>query len=68
MSMTATPTDMPARDISEEDVIAYLKAKKDFFKDHPELLEHLAGPAPSRGRGVVDFQQALDRLMQGVAA
>ena len=57
--MTAETAAMDVQDISEDDVVAYLKAKKDFFRDHPELLEHLAEPAPSRGRGVVDFQQVL---------
>jgi uncharacterized protein YigA (DUF484 family) len=48
-----------AKDISEEDVIAYLRKKKDFFRDNPELLEELSAPGQDRGRGVVDFQQVL---------
>lgn len=47
------------KDISEEDVISFLKTKKNFFKDHPEVLEHLDAPGQKHGRGVVDFQQAL---------
>jgi len=52
-------TTAAVQDISEEDVIAYLKAKKDFFHDHPELLDTLSAPGQKQGRGVVDFQQAL---------
>ena len=52
-------TTTAVKDLSEEDVIAYLKAKKDFFQHHPDLLEHLAVAGPSRGKGVVDFQSAL---------
>lgn len=48
-----------AKDISEEDVIAYLRKKKDFFRDNPELLEELSSPGQKHGKGVVDFQQAL---------
>lgn len=47
------------KDISEEDVISFLKSKKNFFRDHPEVLEHLDAPGQKHGRGVVDFQQAL---------
>jgi uncharacterized protein YigA (DUF484 family) len=47
-----------AQDITDEDVIAYLKKKKDFFRDNPELFEELV-PAPAHGTGVVDFRQAL---------
>lgn len=47
------------KEISEEDVISFLKAKKDFFKDHPEVLEHLEAPGQEMGKGVVDFQQVL---------
>ena len=47
------------KDLSEEDVIAFLKKKKNFFRDHPEVLEHLDAPGQKHGKGVVDFQQAL---------
>lgn len=50
---------MVAKELSEEEVIAFLKSKKDFFRDHPEVLEHLDAPGQKHGRGVVDFQQAL---------
>ncbi|MBL8712908.1 MAG: DUF484 family protein [Alphaproteobacteria bacterium] len=48
-----------AKDLTDEDVIAYLRKKKDFFRDNPELLEELSAPGQDRGRGVVDFQQVL---------
>ena len=52
--MTAMP-----KELTEEDVLAFLKKKKDFFRDHPEVLELLDAPGQERGKGVVDFQQAL---------
>jgi len=45
--------------LSDEDVVAYLKSRKDFFRDHPDLLEQLDAPGQRHGKGVVDFQQAL---------
>ncbi|HYD19052.1 MAG TPA: DUF484 family protein [Patescibacteria group bacterium] len=48
-----------AKELTDEDVIEYLRRKKDFFRDNPDLLEELAAPGKDRGRGVVDFQQAL---------
>ena len=47
------------KELTEEDVIAFLKKKKNFFRDHPEVLEHLEAPGQKHGKGVVDFQQAL---------
>ena len=46
-------TTAAVKDLSDEDVIAYLKAKKDFFQQHPDLLEHLAAPGPDQGRRAV---------------
>lgn len=48
-----------AKEVSAEDVVAFLKKRKDFFRDHPELFEELDAPGVDRGKGVVDFQQAL---------
>jgi len=48
-----------AQDITDEDVIAYLKKKKDFFRNNPDLLEELAVPGQEHGKGVVNFQSAL---------
>jgi uncharacterized protein YigA (DUF484 family) len=45
--------------MKKDDVIAYLKKNREFFKDHPEVLEHLDLPAKEHGPGVVDFQSAL---------
>jgi uncharacterized protein YigA (DUF484 family) len=47
------------RDINEQEVIAYLQSRKDFFKEHPEVLEQMVLPGIQAGRGVVDFQSAL---------
>lgn len=47
-------------DITADDVIDYLKSDKDFFKKHPDLLEHLSLPHDEdHGRGVASFQSAL---------
>jgi len=48
-----------ATEVTEEDVIAFLRKKKDFFRDNPDLLEELAAPGKDHGAGVVDFQRAL---------
>jgi len=48
-----------AKEVTEEEVIAFLRKKKDFFRDNPELLEELSAPGQKHGKGVVDFQQAL---------
>lgn len=47
---------MPAKDLSVEDIVSFLKARKDFFKEHPELLDYLDLPGQEHGKGVVDFQ------------
>lgn len=47
----------------EEDVIAYLRANRDFFTRHPHTLDIMQTPKQSLGKGVVDFQSFLvDRL------
>lgn len=48
-----------AEQLSEEDVIAFLKKEKSFFLKYPDLLEELDTPGNEHGGGVVDFQQAL---------
>jgi uncharacterized protein len=48
-----------ATDITDDDVIAFLKKKKDFFRNNPDLLEELAVPGAEHGKGVVNFQSAL---------
>ncbi|MDD9901344.1 MAG: DUF484 family protein [Alphaproteobacteria bacterium] len=42
-----------------DDVAAFLEQNRDFFKDHPDLLEKLELPAKDTGTGVVDFQSVL---------
>lgn len=53
-AMTKSPTRA-----SEDDVVAYLRLNRDFFKEHPELLEQMNIPGREHGHGVVDFQGAL---------
>jgi len=48
-----------AENISEEDIVAFLKKDKTFFQRYPDLLDELDTPEADHGRGVVDFQQAL---------
>jgi uncharacterized protein len=48
-----------AENISEEDIVAFLKKDKTFFQRYPDLLDELDTPGSDHGRGVVDFQQAL---------
>lgn len=48
-----------AENISEEDIVAFLKKDKTFFQRYPNLLDELDTSSNDHGRGVVDFQQAL---------
>ncbi len=48
-----------AENISEEDIVAFLKKDKTFFQRYPNLLDELDTSGNDHGRGVVDFQQAL---------
>lgn len=51
------------KDLSADDVISFLKKRKDFFKDNPDVLEQMNLPGQDLGRGVADFQsRLLDRL------
>lgn len=47
------------KDLTAEDVVAFLKERKDFFRDHPDLLDELTVTTEDRVRGVVNFQQVL---------
>lgn len=61
--MTQGKADTAMPPLNEDDIIAYLKKNKQFFKEHPEILEQIDPPGQKHGRGVVDFQQAmLERL------
>ena len=54
---------MTVKDINKDDIIGWLRANRDFFRENPALLEELSTPGREHGRGVVDFQQVLvDRL------
>lgn len=44
--------------LNDDDVIAFLKQRPQFFRDHPEVLELIAPPDRSEG-GVVDFQRMM---------
>lgn len=52
-------TGWAVKQLSQEDIIGWLRANKNFLRDNPQLLEELDAPGQSHGRGVVDFQQAL---------
>ncbi len=43
--------------LSDDDIIAFLKANPQFLNDNPDILDVLAPPRQHSGRGVVDFQQ-----------
>ncbi len=55
--------------ITDEDVIAYLKAHPEFLDSYPDVLEHMKAPGLKQGKGVVDFQQVLlERLKTSQSA
>lgn len=56
---TKQASTMTQKDISADDVAAFLKKEKGFFRDRPELLEQMDLPNGETGKGVVDFQSAL---------
>lgn len=48
---------------SDEQVVAFLRARPDFLQTHADLIDVLALPAEFKGRNVVDLRQAMmDRL------
>jgi uncharacterized protein YigA (DUF484 family) len=56
---TKESTGAMTKDLSSEDVASFLKTRKDFFRENPEVLEHLNLPGQNLGGGVADFQSAL---------
>lgn len=50
---------MNAQKLSPDQVIDFLKSDKDFFKNHPDILEQMNLPGADHGKGVVDFQSKL---------
>lgn len=47
------------KDITDQDIIEWLRENRNFFKENPDVLEELDAPGTRGGKGVVDFQQAL---------
>lgn len=47
------------KDLSNDDVIAFLKSRKNFFQENPDLLDQMNLPGQNLGGGVADFQSAL---------
>jgi len=54
--------------ISERDVIAYLKQHPDFLDRHPEALRLLRAPSREVGEGVFDFQHFMIERLRGELA
>lgn len=50
---------MTQSNVTEDDVIDFLRHNKKFFCTHPQLLEEMDTPGETPGRGVADFQRAL---------
>ena len=46
-------------DVSAPQVLDYLRAHPDFFRQHPDILNEVLPPRRELGRGVKDFQTAL---------
>ncbi|HNQ92068.1 MAG TPA: DUF484 family protein [Alphaproteobacteria bacterium] len=49
----------PSPNLSEQDVITWLKAHPNFLKDNPDMVDILHPPKQNGGKGVVDFQSYL---------
>lgn len=55
------PDSMPKKNpppppLSEDDVIAWLKAHPGLFQRRPEALDHVTPPREHKGKGIADFQ------------
>ncbi|HRJ12265.1 MAG TPA: DUF484 domain-containing protein, partial [Alphaproteobacteria bacterium] len=55
---------VPLSELSEDDVIAFLRARPNFLLEHPILLESLTPPEGRQGKGVTDFQQFMLKRLQ----
>jgi uncharacterized protein YigA (DUF484 family) len=53
------------RELTDDEVRAYLRAHPEFLADNPDLIEVLTPPAARTGRRVVDLQQYMVRRLQG---
>ena len=55
--MTNLMTDNDKKsNLTEEDIIAWLKENPNFFSSNPDVFEYLTPPKESKGKGVADFQ------------
>lgn len=54
----------PDQILSDDAVIAFLKANPDFLIKNPDLLEIMTPPAQHSGKGVVDFQQYMVKRLK----
>jgi uncharacterized protein YigA (DUF484 family) len=63
-SLTRPPVPMPPTDISEAEVISFLRARPNFLLEHPDLLQSLTPPEAQHGTGVKDFQQFMLKRLQ----
>jgi uncharacterized protein YigA (DUF484 family) len=55
---------LPLSDLSQDDVVAFLRARPNFLLEHPFLLENLTPPENRQGAGVPDFQQFMLKRLQ----
>lgn len=54
--MPDTMTKRPDSDLSEDDIIAWLRANPRFLRDNPNVCDLLLPPAEKKGKGIADFQ------------
>lgn len=54
--MSDTMTQDEDRPLTEEDVIAWLRAHPRFLQKNPDILDTLLPPKSKQGKGIVDFQ------------
>lgn len=58
-------TTNPTLPMTDDDVLAYLKAHPDFLRAHPDLVDSLLPPKADMGKGVADFQSfMIERLKE----
>lgn len=62
--MDSTQKAVPLAELSEDDVIGFLRARPNFLLEHPVLLESLTPPENRKGSDVPDFQQFMLKRLQ----
>lgn len=62
--MDSTQKAVPLTELSEDDVIGFLRARPNFLLEHPVLLESLTPPENRKGSDVPDFQQFMLKRLQ----